>query len=360
MFYRVSNSSWRSNIRKLWSEFPKKGEVHVEKENQSKSKSLEITGDWYGLLDIQSAKLRITFHISETEGKFSSTMDSLDQVMSGVQNANTRYSNGVLRILFKENGAVYVGTFKAGKISGMLTQSGKNVPIEFTRLAHENKTRPQQPVQPYPYKTEEVVFTVLLAAPGVDGPEIMGTQTRRAFELAKAPKDIIEFNERFSNVYDLIQGEKNLEKLKKQLTTYLSEFRKPQFTTEGIARQVEALTDPAAVTFFRLGPKDYLSKVKCPTLAITGSKDFQILPKLNLAGISKALKKARNQDFETVELEGLNHLFQTADTRVGFRVRKDRGDGFSGSIRDSRKMDPNAFWCWEKVNSPSISNFTNL
>ena len=54
--------------------------------------------------------------------------------------------------------------------------------------------------------------------------------------------------------------------------------------------------------------------VKCPVLAIPGEKDLQVRAEVNLEAIRKALEEGGNQRFETVELPGLNHLFQTANT----------------------------------------------
>jgi fermentation-respiration switch protein FrsA (DUF1100 family) len=48
-----------------------------------------------------------------------------------------------------------------------------------------------------------------------------------------------------------------------------------------------------------------------PVLALNGSKDIQVTPRENLAGIEKALKAGGNRDFKVLELPGLNHLFQT-------------------------------------------------
>jgi fermentation-respiration switch protein FrsA (DUF1100 family) len=49
-------------------------------------------------------------------------------------------------------------------------------------------------------------------------------------------------------------------------------------------------------------------------LAINGEKDIQVSAAENLAGFSRLLKKAGNKDFKTLELPGLNHLFQTSVT----------------------------------------------
>jgi pimeloyl-ACP methyl ester carboxylesterase len=57
-----------------------------------------------------------------------------------------------------------------------------------------------------------------------------------------------------------------------------------------------------------------LPGVKCPVLAIQGEKDLQLRAEVNLEAIGNALEEGGNQGFETVELPGLNHLFQTAKT----------------------------------------------
>ena len=66
--------------------------------------------------------------------------------------------------------------------------------------------------------------------------------------------------------------------------------------------------------FIKFDPTLYLSKVKCPVLAINGEKDSQVLPKINLIAIEKSLKKAGNKDITIKELKDLNHLFQTSKT----------------------------------------------
>ena len=49
---------------------------------------------------------------------------------------------------------------------------------------------------------------------------------------------------------------------------------------------------------------------KCKVLALNGSKDIQVVPQQNLEAIAIALKKSQSPGFETIELSGLNHLFQ--------------------------------------------------
>jgi fermentation-respiration switch protein FrsA (DUF1100 family) len=61
-------------------------------------------------------------------------------------------------------------------------------------------------------------------------------------------------------------------------------------------------------------PGKTLAQIKCPVLAINGTKDTQVSPEKNLAAIKEALIKGGNQNFQVKELPGLNHLFQTAKT----------------------------------------------
>ena len=46
-------------------------------------------------------------------------------------------------------------------------------------------------------------------------------------------------------------------------------------------------------------------------LALNGGKDLQVVAQQNLPAISDALKEGHTKVFETKELIGLNHLFQT-------------------------------------------------
>jgi hypothetical protein len=77
---------------------------------------------------------------------------------------------------------------------------------------------------------------------------------------------------------------------------------------------VQSLSSPWFRFFLSYDPATALRQVKCPVLALNGSKDVQVSPSQNLPAIRKALEQAGNAHIETVELPGLNHLFQTAKT----------------------------------------------
>lgn len=57
-------------------------------------------------------------------------------------------------------------------------------------------------------------------------------------------------------------------------------------------------------------PAKDLEKIKIPVLALNGEKDEQVDPKANLSLIRQILTSNHNKDFKTVEVPGVNHLFQ--------------------------------------------------
>lgn len=71
-------------------------------------------------------------------------------------------------------------------------------------------------------------------------------------------------------------------------------------------------TQPWMRYLLRYDPAIALSRIRAPVLALNGSLDRQVEPRQNLAGIRAALPN--NSDVTTLELEGLNHLFQHSET----------------------------------------------
>ena len=417
----------------------------------------EVTGDWYGQLDIQGTKLRITFHITESDGAYTATMDSPDQGAMGIPTTKTTVNNTTLQINLDALGVQFTGELKGATIDGIFKQNGLELPLILSHTEigkEEKKTRPQDPKKPYPYQSIEVSFTnptanniklagtltlpkgikkppvailisgsgpqnrneeipqfnhrpflvlsdyltrngiavlryddrgvansegqqkgatsadfatdveaalaflktrndidtkkiglighseggliapmvasknkdiafiVLLAGPGVDGGQILLTQARKSGELAGLEKEFLDFNETVSKkIFAMLQKSTDLAAAKKEIITLLREARKeaPQalaneLTDTAIQNQATLLSSPWFAYFVKTNPDQFLSKVHCPVLALNGANDFQVLPKLNLNGIEQSLKKANNKDVTLIELEGLNHLFQTSKT----------------------------------------------
>tara|TARA_R110002049_G_scaffold303713_3_gene498243 strand:- start:26 stop:1123 length:1098 start_codon:yes stop_codon:yes gene_type:complete len=172
-------------------------------------------------------------------------------------------------------------------------------------------------------RNKNVAFVVLLAGTGVNGAIVLETQARRAAELAGVPKLQLDENEKLTNmIYGIVLSETDEDTIKTKITKSLNDFKVnnptsplvPYISDAMIQQQLSVLKSKWLISFIRTEPKCFLQKTTCPVLALNGSKDFQVLPRINLEGIKNGLEIAGNEDVTIMELEGLNHLFQTAET----------------------------------------------
>ncbi len=121
----------------------------------------DISGQWNGVLKVGAMQLRIVFNVTKTDAGYSSTMDSPDQGAYCIPVSTTTFENMVLKFEAPNLGIQYEGTLdKSNEISGNFRQSGQSFPLILSRQEHEKETvlRPQEPVKPYPYVVEDIVF----------------------------------------------------------------------------------------------------------------------------------------------------------------------------------------------------------
>lgn len=161
-----------------------------------------------------------------------------------------------------------------------------------------------------------VKFLVLLAAPGINGDEMMLNQ-KAAYERGMGLSEIqITQGQAFIKpAYDII---KNGQLNQSQLIDTLNKFFTTQYAAylekEQIIELVDQLTGLELIDIIRTQPSTYLPKISIPVLALNGSKDFQVSSKENLDGIKKHLSAAGNKNIQVKELKNLNHVFQEANT----------------------------------------------
>ena len=197
----------------------------------------------------------------------------------------------------------------AGKQIGLMghSEGGMIAPI----VASENKL---------------VDFIVLLAGPGIDIKELMMLQTDKIAEAEGTPKEVRAANAKtLSRVFDFMKENSTLDK--DQIKPELLKILEEEYLTfsdaikedigdkdEFFDGQINSMTTDWFLYFMRFNPQDYLSKVKCPVLAVNGELDLQVTSKENLEGIRQCLKKANNKNVTIKEFKGLNHLFQKTET----------------------------------------------
>lgn len=171
----------------------------------------------------------------------------------------------------------------------------------------------------------DVAFVALLAATGVDGVAISISQSEAMLRAAGTAEDEIEIALAVNRAVMAIVGKSKAgadltKELEQAIETVIQTI--PESTREEAGKNLRAeipnlnrkLKGEWLRFFHSYDPRPALSKIDCPVLAIVGSKDTQVLPDLNMPEIKKALTKGGNKDFEMVEIEGLNHLFQKCET----------------------------------------------
>jgi len=119
----------------------------------------DISGTWKGALKVQGMELPLAFNISETNGVFTTTMDSPQQNAFGIPIDETTFKNNELTIIQTQAGIEYKAILTDGVFKGTFKQSGQAFPLDITKGEKvEKKVKPQEPKKPYPYASEEVIF----------------------------------------------------------------------------------------------------------------------------------------------------------------------------------------------------------
>lgn len=174
-------------------------------------------------------------------------------------------------------------------------------------------------------RNPNVKFIVLMAGPGIPIAQLYAQQIEDAMKLAGAPADKVakktatnlKVFTAMKDARDLPLQEAALKVelvLRKELDLLPFEELDRADKASIVQQTLSNYKTPWFRYFIGFDPSIYLSKVKCPVLALNGTLDFQVACTANLAGIKAGLQKAGNKKFEIVPMEGLNHLFQKANT----------------------------------------------
>ena len=187
-------------------------------------------------------------------------------------------------------------------------------------------------------------FIVLMGAPGLSGEAILLEQTAISAEqgmsmaiamMEEQGQDPLPFIEAMKPMIETMQDNQlrtfailkttpdSLEAAT-QLRLVLKEQIAAAQTSSGVDTDALVDTQISQINtrwmrfFLSHDPQEVLARVTCPVLAIGGENDTQVFSSDNLAAIGDALREGGNSDVTTIELDDLNHLFQTATT--GYRT----------------------------------------
>jgi uncharacterized protein len=167
-----------------------------------------------------------------------------------------------------------------------------------------------------------VTFAVLLAGPALKGEEILKMQSKLISRNSGIPEKQIEESQGLSNqIYSVLKKNSDNEKAAQKIRRLMEDYNKKAAGRKDadtlpqaeIDIQVRTLTSAWFRTFLTLDPIEYIRKIKCPILALYGEKDLQVPAPENAQEMEKGLLFAGNDLGSVITIQGVNHLFQTAD-----------------------------------------------
>jgi pimeloyl-ACP methyl ester carboxylesterase len=172
-------------------------------------------------------------------------------------------------------------------------------------------------------KDARVAFLVMLAGPGVPGDSLLvaqGSAIRRASGASPESDALQSALQR--ELFAAVRAEPDSARLARRIEAILRSWypRIPASERGGVdegqfvAGPTRTLTLPWMRFYITHDPRPTLAKVRCPVLALNGSKDLQVLDSQNLPEIQLWVRKSGNRDVTIRGMPGLNHLFQTATT----------------------------------------------
>lgn len=127
----------------------------------------DFAGTWLGMLEADSgAPIRLVFILgrkadSGSDGSLTGSLDSPDQGSIGIPLSSIRVAKGRVEIRQDDIGFAYSGAAArdGNSIEGTFRQAGESLPLLLRRQSGPvDYRRPQDPVPPYPYRSEDVSF----------------------------------------------------------------------------------------------------------------------------------------------------------------------------------------------------------
>lgn len=403
-----------------------------------------IVGYWSGNLNLGTQELEVCFDITSTDdGGYSATAESPAQGATGIHVNVISFDGLKLHLEISSLDASYDGVFILGSLSGEFKQRGASLPLTLKRMKIEDRyKRPQTPVAPFPYESENVTFTnpkdgntlagtltkpagngpfpavvlvtgsgaqnrdeelfyhhpfaviadylnrngiavlryddrgagasdpgkyedtsenysydaeaafdyllslaaidknkigilghseggyinfmvaqrrpdvafvISLAGPAVKGSEILAAQQQALLKASGYPQTVLDIYTKMSEILEsaLEKHKQPDDAFKAEFTDNLKSLGLPQ---DQVGQMVSSYATPWMFFFLRYDPQPAIVSTKCPALMLFGTKDLQVLSSQNMEAMDKLRSNVHFDNLTVKQFDGLNHLFQHADT----------------------------------------------
>lgn len=165
-------------------------------------------------------------------------------------------------------------------------------------------------------RSTDVDFVISLAGSGVSGLEILKQQTVDLFSVRN--EDAEELKQLYARAMTAeLNGTEERAAFEALLERQLS-LQNQEMDSESkqllVEQSIETKHTPWMQTFMTLEPADYWKQVTVPVLALNGTLDLQVAAHSNLSAIEMAIVSGGNLHATMLTLDGLNHMFQVAQT----------------------------------------------
>lgn len=170
-------------------------------------------------------------------------------------------------------------------------------------------------------RNHKVDFVVMMAGPGCSGGEILLQQNRAICEAQSLPDSLIDRRiqcmQDFFNAMDTLSSSNYFLPFSRMIASHTEGLTAEQKTAVGLRTKdaydwAQQMQMPWMQTFIKLNPAIYLPRVKCPILALNGSRDLQVLATPNLDAIQRLA--SHSSALQVKLMPNLNHLFQHCET----------------------------------------------
>src|ERR1700690_3531555 len=130
------------------------------------SPAQNITGTWQGVLDVQGKQIPIVFHIKkDSTNKWIAAFDSPSQHAFNLACSDVIVKDDSVILMMAILNGKYAGTLNIDKsqITGSWFQGAGSLPLTVKKTSEtvsiKELKRPQTPRPPFPYHSEDVIYT---------------------------------------------------------------------------------------------------------------------------------------------------------------------------------------------------------
>jgi pimeloyl-ACP methyl ester carboxylesterase len=159
----------------------------------------------------------------------------------------------------------------------------------------------------------DVAFLISLAGPAVTGAEVLKLQQTEIYRGMGMPEQAIEQNRVVSEqVFAIVERyDAPDENFRKDALGYLAKMGVPD---DAATAMIDQYTTPWMFYFLKYDPAPAIREVAVPALILNGTLDKQVVSYQNIPVFREIAAQTGRNNMQIVELDGLNHLFQHAET----------------------------------------------